>query len=97
VEAEMLEAQAELNAWLKREETRIAKKIKNTWIGHGEVNASFFAALQTRKKSIINSMKLPDGRMLSTPEEIHNEAVVHFADFLSPRASASVLSLSDII
>jgi len=45
VEAEMLEAQAELNAWLKREETRIAQKIKNTWIGHGEVNASFFAAL----------------------------------------------------
>jgi len=42
-------------------------------------------------------MNLPDGRMLSTPEEIHNEAVVHFADFLGPRASASVLSLSDII
>ncbi|GLT55053.1 hypothetical protein SLA2020_282060 [Shorea laevis] len=42
-------------------------------------------------------MKLPDGRMLSTPEEIHNEAVVHFADFLSRRTSASVLSLSDLI
>lgn len=82
---------------MKREETRIAQKIKNTWIGHGEVNASFFAALQTRKKSIINSMNLMDGRMLSTPEEIHNEAVVHFGDFLSHRASASMLSLSDII
>jgi hypothetical protein len=33
----------------------------------------------------------------STPEEIHNEAVVHFADFLGRRASASVLSLSDVI
>jgi len=46
VEADMLEAQAELNSWMKREETRIAQKIKNTWIGHGEVNASFFAALR---------------------------------------------------
>ncbi|GLT55473.1 hypothetical protein SLA2020_285920 [Shorea laevis] len=59
VESEMFEAQAELNSWLKKEETRLAQKIKNTWIGHGEVNASFFAALQTRKKSIINSMQLP--------------------------------------
>jgi hypothetical protein len=97
VEADMLEGQAELNTWMKREETRIAQKIKNTWIGHGEVNASFFATLQTRKRNIINSMNLPDGRMLSTPEEIHNEAVVHFADFLGRRASVSVLSLSDII
>ncbi|GLT55397.1 hypothetical protein SLA2020_285220 [Shorea laevis] len=93
----MFEAQAGLNSWLKKEETRLAQKIKNTWIGHGEVNASFFAALQTRKKSIINSMQLPDGRMLSMPEEIHNEVVVHFADFLSRRASALVISLSDMI
>lgn len=63
----------------------------------GRLMPLFFAALQTRKRNIINSMKLPDGRMLSTPEEIHNEAVVHFAEFLSRRVSESVLSLSDII
>ncbi|KAF5468557.1 hypothetical protein F2P56_012700 [Juglans regia] len=82
VETDVLATKLELSSWLKREETRIAQKVKKTWIEHGEVNSTFFAALQVRNHFNIQNMKLNDGRFLSSPEAIHEEAVHYFEEFL---------------
>lgn len=61
IESDVLASQVELTSWLKKEEVRIAKKLKQTWINHGEVSLSFFVALQAKKHNVVKEMHLSDG------------------------------------
>ncbi|XP_041025362.1 uncharacterized protein LOC121265753 [Juglans microcarpa x Juglans regia] len=78
VENDVLASRLELSIWQKGEELRIAQQVKNVWIDHGEINSSFFKAMQVRRARMVTKMQLSDGRVLSSPEEIHDAAVVHF-------------------
>lgn len=73
------------------------KKIKKTWIDQGKVNSSFFAALQGTKKNSLVTMRLSDGRLLSMPEAIHDEAIIYFQNFLQRRPNGQVPNLENLI
>ncbi|XP_040990989.1 uncharacterized protein LOC121238224 [Juglans microcarpa x Juglans regia] len=78
VEAEFLLTKMELAEWEAREECRWAQKAKRKWLQEWglqewEQNSRVFHATvsQRWKASVVSSMRLADGTMLATPEEIH--------------------------
>ncbi|XP_040987651.1 uncharacterized protein LOC121235368 [Juglans microcarpa x Juglans regia] len=97
VEMDVLANKMELDVWLKREEARLAQQFKHDWILQGETSSSFFKALQSRKHNIVMEMKMSDGRVLSSPEAIHEEACVYFEEFLKANQSSSLPNLADLI
>ncbi|XP_035540280.1 uncharacterized protein LOC118344244 [Juglans regia] len=93
VEADVLANKVELDVWLQREESRIAQQVKQKWVSQGEVSTAFFKALQNNKHNMVVEMKLSDGRVLNSPEDIHEAASVYFEDFLKAKATSSVPDL----
>ncbi|KAF5447225.1 hypothetical protein F2P56_032793 [Juglans regia] len=97
VEADVLANKVELDVWLQREESRIAQQVKQKWVSQGEVSTAFFKALQNNKHNMVVEMKLSDGRVLNSPEDIHEAACVYFEDFLKAKATSSVPDLVGLI
>ncbi|KAF5459762.1 hypothetical protein F2P56_019682, partial [Juglans regia] len=97
VEADVLANKVELDVWLQREESRIAQQVKQKWVSQGEVSTAFFKALQNNKHNMVVEMKLSDGRVLNSPEDIHEAACGYFEDFLKAKATSSVPDLVGLI
>ncbi|KAF5474951.1 hypothetical protein F2P56_006803 [Juglans regia] len=97
VEMDVLANKMELDVWLRREENRLAQQFKRDWILQGEASSSFFKALQTRNHNMVLEMNMNDGRILSNPEAIHEEACVYFHDFLKASQSNVLPNLADLI
>ncbi|XP_035542978.1 uncharacterized protein LOC118346079, partial [Juglans regia] len=97
VEVDVLANKVELDVWLQREESRIAQQVKEKWVSQGEVSTAFFKALQNNKHNMVVEMKLSDGRVLNSPEDIHEAACVYFEDFLKAKATSSVPDLVGLI
>ncbi|KAF5468656.1 hypothetical protein F2P56_012795 [Juglans regia] len=97
VENDVLAARLELSVRQKREEIRIAQQVKNNWMDHGEINSSFFKAMQVRRARTVTEMQLSDGRVLSSPEDIHDAAVVYFQELLQSHPSRVLPDLSTLI
>ncbi|XP_040994284.1 uncharacterized protein LOC121240822 [Juglans microcarpa x Juglans regia] len=74
---------------------KLAEKLKR--LKQGETSSSFFKALQSRKHNVVMEMKISDGRVLSSPEAIHEEACVYFEEFIKPNQSSSLPNLADLI
>lgn len=57
---------------------------KKKWLKAGNQNSKFFYAVinACQHKASITTMKLDDGTMLESPEEVHEDAVKHFQKFL---------------
>lgn len=98
IEADVLASKAELDVWLKWEETHLAQQVKLDWVSHGETSAKFFKAIQVRKHNVVREMVLDIGSILSSPDAIHDAAVLHFEEFLQEqRLGNSLPVLSDLI
>ncbi|XP_041000717.1 uncharacterized protein LOC121246597 [Juglans microcarpa x Juglans regia] len=97
VEVDVLANKVELDVWLKRQESRIAQQVKQKWVSHGEVSTAFFKALQNQKHNMVMEMKLSDGRVLTSPEGIHEAVCVYFEDFLKAKSTSSLPDLVGLI
>ncbi|KAF5482289.1 hypothetical protein F2P56_002872, partial [Juglans regia] len=82
VEDDLVVSQLELSVWLEREEKRLAQQAKQGWIQKGEATSTFFRAVSRRNHKVVKEMKLADGTILSSPEQIHDGAISYFSQFL---------------
>lgn len=97
VELDLLTSKVELDMWMCREETQLRQMVNSCWLKQGEASASFFHALKSITIKKIDHMKLVDGKVLSSPEEVHIGAVEYFENFLKSRPRSSRPNLSSII
>ncbi|KAF8405073.1 hypothetical protein HHK36_009970 [Tetracentron sinense] len=96
LEAYYLATKIELEAWEHREELRLAQIAKKAWMVDGDKNSKFFHAVvnQRRKNNFISSMTLVDGTILSTPEQVHQGAVLFSRDpFRGGEVKEALLSI----
>ncbi|KAF5450402.1 hypothetical protein F2P56_030760 [Juglans regia] len=82
VEDDLVASQLELSVWMDREEKRLAQQAKQGWIQKGEASSNFFRAISRRNHKEVKEMKLEDGSILSSPEQIHEGAISYFSQFL---------------
>lgn len=84
MEQDYLLTKREMKTWEKREAIRQGQIAKKKWLTEGDQNSKFFhAVINTRwNKASIESMKLDDGSVLSSPKVVHEVAVRHFQLFL---------------
>ncbi|KAF5462644.1 hypothetical protein F2P56_018632 [Juglans regia] len=88
----------ELETWNNREEMRLAQCAKVRWWRHGDQNSRYFhALLNKRRQSKITEMRLPNGLMLKSPQEIHDGAVHYFREFLGQSSRVVLPELSDYV
>lgn len=82
VEVNYLLTKVEWDVWEVWEEIHLAQKAKKKWLQEGDNYSRFFHAMvnQRQRTSTIHSMKLNDGTILSSFEEIHQGATRYFQD-----------------
>ncbi|XP_040994368.1 uncharacterized protein LOC121240914 [Juglans microcarpa x Juglans regia] len=93
-EMAFLAAKLELDEWMRREEMRLSQIAKQRWAEVGDVNAQLFRSLDKKGSNLVREMTLEDGRRLSSPEAVHEEAVRYFSCFMEARNSSSYPDLS---
>ncbi|CAA3022872.1 Hypothetical predicted protein, partial [Olea europaea subsp. europaea] len=98
-EQEYLISKIELEEWQRREKIRLSQLAKKKWLSDGDNNSKFYHAVvsQRRRKSKLNQLKLTDDTILSTPQQMHAEAVKYLQIVLTSEESKIVLDLSHII
>lgn len=76
---ERRDAQMELWQWMKRKESFWAQQSRSKWLREGDRNTRYFhvTASLRRRNNNINSLTC-DNRLLDTPEEIKEAAVIFF-------------------
>lgn len=90
VERDFLESNIELAKWQKREEirpTQVAKNRKNFHV----------VIAQHRRNRMLDQMILENGIRLSSPQQIHMEAVRYFENFLTEEYVRAIPNLSTLI
>ncbi|XP_035548696.1 uncharacterized protein LOC118349203 [Juglans regia] len=98
VESDLLASKMELQTWNNREEMRLAQCAKVRWWRHGDQNLRYFhALLNKRRQSKITEMRLPNGLMLKSPQEIHDGVVHYFREFLGQSSRVVLPELSDYV
>ncbi|XP_022869151.1 uncharacterized protein LOC111388627 [Olea europaea var. sylvestris] len=92
-EQEYLSSKMELEEWQRREEIRLSQLAKKKWLSDSDNNSKFYHAVvsQRRRKSKLNQMKLTDGTIMSTPQQIHAEAVKYLQIVLTSEESEIIL------
>lgn len=75
------------------------QQAKHKWMDEGEQNTKYFHAViaQRRRNDKMENMRLPDGRFLASPEEIHEESVSYFEWFLMEEENLDLPNLSHLI
>lgn len=75
----------ELECLEKREDIRLAQIVKKNWLKEGNQNTKYFHVVIKQKQDnlVIEKMKLDDGALLESPEQIHEGVVSYFQTFLS--------------
>ncbi|XP_035540358.1 uncharacterized protein LOC118344262 [Juglans regia] len=99
IEDDFVATKTEIDIWEKREASRLAQIAKKKWLTEGDQNSKFFHSVinQRHNKGHISKMVLADGRVLCTAEEVHEEAVIYFRNFLSDVSTVDHCDLSRII
>ncbi|XP_022880831.1 uncharacterized protein LOC111398107 [Olea europaea var. sylvestris] len=99
VEQDFLVTNIELAEWQKREEIRLSQVAKKRWLREGDNNTKFFHAViaQHRKNRRLDQMMLENRTQLSSPQQIHMEAVRYFRNFLTEEHVGAVPNLSSLI
>lgn len=85
VENALLKCKQEHLRWVHRVETMACQKSRVKWLAEGDANTSFLHASMRLKKinKWIERMRLEDGRVLVSAEEVHEGAIDFFQQFLS--------------
>ncbi|XP_035546560.1 uncharacterized protein LOC118348616 [Juglans regia] len=99
IEDDFVATKTEIEIWEKREASRLGQIAKKNWLTEGDQNSKFFHSTinQRRNKGHINKMVLADRRVLNTAEEVHEEAVVFFRNFLSDVSAVEHCDFSRLI
>lgn len=97
LEADLLAFQLELSIWMDREETHFPQQMKQTWLQKGEANIGFLCALSKKNRNLINRMRLGDGTVFTSLEQIHMGAVEYFHKFLEARLCTSLPNLDALV
>ncbi|KAF5462658.1 hypothetical protein F2P56_018646, partial [Juglans regia] len=99
IEDDFVATKTEIEIWEKREASRLGQIAKKKWLTEGDENSKFFHSVinQRRNKGQISKMVLADGRVLCTAEEVHEEAVAYFRNFLSDVSTVEHCDLSRLI
>ncbi|XP_035546552.1 uncharacterized protein LOC118348611 [Juglans regia] len=99
IEDDFVATKTEIEIWEKREASRLGQIAKKKWLTEGDQNSKFFHSVinQRRNKGHISKMVLADGRVLCTAEEVHEEAVDYFRNFLSDVSTVEHCDLSRLI
>lgn len=82
VESDLLASKLKLLFWPQREESCLAQQAKQKWVENGEANVQFYCALNGKRQKIVKEMHFRSGRLLESPETIHNGVVQYFEVFM---------------
>ncbi|KAJ0081173.1 hypothetical protein Patl1_12355 [Pistacia atlantica] len=99
VECDFLVTKFELDTWEQREELRLSQLEKKKWLSEGDQNTKFFHVVvnQRRKSKVISNMRLENGTILNSPEQVHQGALNYFQDYLSNPPIIEQVDLTSLI